>query len=225
MNDMKTTTTAASPRGESSASGRRGESTRTALLSAGRRLFARRGFDGASVRDITREAGANLGAITYHFGSKRGLYGAVLQEVLSPLVDRVGAVASATGDSLDRLARVVDVFFDHLAANPDMPRLLLQEIAAGKSPPPQVLGIVRRNAGHVVRIVEEGHADGTVRPGHSLLSALSVVSQPIYLAIVAPLIREVGGIDLSDSDARAAVADHVKTFVRAGLETRHEVTS
>lgn len=212
----------ASGRGTTSA--RRGEATRAALLASARRLFARRGFDGASVRDITRDAGVNLGAITYHFGSKRELYGAVLQEVLSPLVDQVGAVAAAKRASLDRLARVIDVFFEHLAANPDMPRLLLQEIAAGKTPPPEVLGIVRRNAGHVVRIIEEGRTEGTIRPGHPLLSALSVVSQPIYLAIVAPLIREVGGIDLSDPSARGAVADHVKAFVSAGLESRDEVT-
>jgi len=105
-----------------------------------------------------------------------------------------------------------------------MPRLLLQEVTAGKPPPSVVLAIVRRNAGHVVHILEEGRADGSIRPGHPLLSALSVVSQPIYMAVVAPLIRELGGIDLSDPATRGAVADHVKAFVRAGLRTRNEVT-
>ena len=56
----------------------RGEQTRAALTDAGRSLFAKRGYDGASVRDITRLAGTNLGSVTFHFGSKRALYGAVL---------------------------------------------------------------------------------------------------------------------------------------------------
>jgi AcrR family transcriptional regulator len=200
----------------------RGEETRTALLRAGRRLFASRGFDGASVREITREAEANLGAVTYHFGSKRALYQEVLAEGLSPLVDRVGAAAEGEGAPLDRLEAVVDVFFDHLAANPDLPHLLLQEVAAGKAPPPEVVAILRRNAGHIGRILTQGHDDGTVRRGHPMLSAISVASQPLYMTLVAPLLRDVGGVDLRHPATRRMAADHVKAFVRAGLESREE---
>ena len=42
----------------------RGAETRAALVAAATSLFAARGFDGTSVRDITHLAGANLGAIT-----------------------------------------------------------------------------------------------------------------------------------------------------------------
>jgi AcrR family transcriptional regulator len=185
-------------------------------------VFARRGFDGASIREITRGASANLGAITYHFGSKRGLYEAVLKDALSPLVDRVGAVASGEGTPLARLGDVVDVFFDHLAKHPDIPRLLLQEIAAGKTPPAEVLAIIRLNVGHLASILEEGRAEGSIRPGHTLLSGLSVVSQPIYMTIVAPVMKEVAGIDLADPATRTAVAQHVKAFVHAGLAAREE---
>lgn len=48
------------------------------LLAAGRRLFARGGFEGTSVRSLTTEAGANLGAVTYHFGTKEAFYLAIL---------------------------------------------------------------------------------------------------------------------------------------------------
>ena len=44
--------------------------TRTEILAAAERLFARDGFRGVSVRDITAEAGANIAAAHYHFGSK-----------------------------------------------------------------------------------------------------------------------------------------------------------
>jgi AcrR family transcriptional regulator len=203
----------------------RGAGTRAALLLAGRRLFSRKGFDGASVRDITRDASANLGAVTYHFGSKRGLYEAVLKEGLTPLVDRVGEAANAEGSPMDRLASVIDVFFGHLVANPELPRLLLQEVAAGKQPPAEVVKILRRNVAHISGILADGWAQGSLRSGHPLLTAISVVSQPIYMSVMAPMLREVGGIDLGTPASRRAAADHVKAFVRAGLEPREEVST
>ncbi len=199
-----------------------GAATRAALVTAGRKLFGRRGFDGASVRAITREAGANLGAITYHFGSKRELYAAVLEECLTPIAARVQAAAASEGSALDRMVRIVEAYFEHLALHPDMPHLLLQEVAAGKEPPPIVLETIGRVKSMIVRLHEEGVAEGSIRPGHPLLTALSVVSQPLHLALVAPLVRTVGGLDLSDPDARSMTVRHVATFVRAGLEPRPE---
>lgn len=199
-----------------------GDDTRGALLDAGRRLFARRGFDGTSVRDLTREAGTNLGAVNYHFGSKRGLYEAVLEAGLSPLAARIEAVAEGPGSPPERLDALIDALFDHLAGHPELPRLLLQEVTAGKPPPDVVVSIIRRNVANVGRILEAGWADGSVRRGHPLLSALSIVSQPIYVSLIAPLIKEVGGLDLQDPETRAVVARHAKTFVRAGLEPRRE---
>jgi AcrR family transcriptional regulator len=208
--------------GSAEADRTRGEDTRAALVAAGRHVFARKGFDGASVRDITRQAGVNLGAITYHFGSKRALYETVLTSGLSPMVDRVAAVAVGPGAPLRRLDGVVDVFFDHMGANADLPRLLLQEVAAGKQPPAAVVAILQKNAACVMRIVSEGWADGSIRRGHPVLTALSVVAQPIYMSIMAPLLREVGGLDLTDPETRRSAAEHVKRFVRTGLSVRQE---
>ena len=50
-----------------------GEATRDRVFLAAERLFARDGFQAVSVRDITAEAGVNLAAVNYHFGSKDGL--------------------------------------------------------------------------------------------------------------------------------------------------------
>lgn len=47
---------------------------RIRLLNAAETLFAERGFDDTSVRDITSEAGCNLSAVNYHFASKEHLY-------------------------------------------------------------------------------------------------------------------------------------------------------
>lgn len=61
-------------------------STRDRLINAAERLLAQRGVDAASLREITREAGArNAVAIQYHFGDRAGLIGAVLAKHLPPI--------------------------------------------------------------------------------------------------------------------------------------------
>ena len=50
-----------------------GDATRDRIFLAAERLFAERGFTAVSVRDITADAGVNLAAINYHFGSKDAL--------------------------------------------------------------------------------------------------------------------------------------------------------
>jgi AcrR family transcriptional regulator len=76
--------------------------TRTQILDAAERLFAERGFRGASVRAITDLAEANLAAVAYHFGSKAGLLAAVVRRVVEP----INAAQSAGLDRL--LARTPD---------------------------------------------------------------------------------------------------------------------
>ncbi len=58
--------------------------TRDRILTVARALFAQHGYRGASVRAITKEAGANLGAVTYHFGTKDALYDAVIDSLVRP---------------------------------------------------------------------------------------------------------------------------------------------
>ncbi len=55
--------------------------TKAALLAAAIEVFADKGFDAATVRDICGRAKANVAAVNYHYGSKNGLYAAVLEEI------------------------------------------------------------------------------------------------------------------------------------------------
>ncbi|MEF2231794.1 MAG: CerR family C-terminal domain-containing protein, partial [Pseudodesulfovibrio sp.] len=61
--------------------------TKEALLAAAIRVFADKGFDAATVRDICGLAQANVAAVNYHYGGKDALYAAVLEEVF-PKEDR-----------------------------------------------------------------------------------------------------------------------------------------
>lgn len=199
-----------------------GADTREALLRAARHAFSRTGFDGSSVRAITAEAGVNLGAITYHFGSKRHLYEAVLRSELRPLAQRVRLAAESPGSALDRMVGIVEAYFAHLAEHPELPKLLLQEVAAGKEPPAVVVDTIRTVKATLAALQREGEQDGSVRPGDPVLTALSLVSQPVYLSLVSPLLRSVANIDLSEPKTSETVVAHATDFARRALEPRRE---
>jgi AcrR family transcriptional regulator len=59
--------------------------TKTQILDAAEKLFARQGFEATSLRAIIADAGVNLAAIHYHFQSKEGLVRAVLRRRLAPI--------------------------------------------------------------------------------------------------------------------------------------------
>lgn len=64
------------------------EDTRDRILSAAQKLFADKGFDATSVRDITSEAGCNVASVNYHFGGKDNLYLETFRSMLTVLRDR-----------------------------------------------------------------------------------------------------------------------------------------
>ena len=59
--------------------------TQTTILDAAEALFAETGFAATSLRELTAKAGANLAAVSYHFGSKEGLAIAVLKRRMDPI--------------------------------------------------------------------------------------------------------------------------------------------
>jgi AcrR family transcriptional regulator len=64
------------------------EDTRDRILLAAQRLFADKGFDATSVRDITTEADCNVASVNYHFGGKDKLYLETFRSMLTVLRDR-----------------------------------------------------------------------------------------------------------------------------------------
>jgi AcrR family transcriptional regulator len=70
----------------------RGAQTKAALLEAAKRLILERGYAGASVRELTAAAGANLGAVNYHFGSREKLLNEAMLDFFTEWGGRVGDV-------------------------------------------------------------------------------------------------------------------------------------
>jgi AcrR family transcriptional regulator len=95
-------------------SGARSRPTRERILDAAERLFARRGFHGVSIRDITGAADVDVALANYHFGSKQGLLEAVFlrraEDLNSERLARLDAAIAGARDQPPQLEAIIDAF-------------------------------------------------------------------------------------------------------------------
>lgn len=104
---------------------RGGVRTRLQILRAAEQLIADKGFDAASLRDVTSLAGVELGLVNYHFGSKEGLYIAVLSRRNSAInrirLKRLEEAKAKAAPNPVEIGEIVDAFldpiFDRLTTN------------------------------------------------------------------------------------------------------------
>jgi AcrR family transcriptional regulator len=94
------------------------QETRGRLLKAAERLFAERGFNDVTVREICAQAHANVAAVNYHFGDKIGLYRAVLQVAIEAIREstEVARKAGAGQPPEEQLRRYISLFLHRLLA-------------------------------------------------------------------------------------------------------------
>lgn len=91
----------------------RQNSMREAILDAAEDLFSKNGFRAVSMREIAQASGANLGSISYHFGSKDGLLRAIYERHSGPMNRRRQELlteAQRIRDPDDRLEAIVRAF-------------------------------------------------------------------------------------------------------------------
>ncbi len=154
-------------------------STRERLLLAATRLFADSGYRGASVRDICNQAGANPGAVSYHFGGKRQLYRSVLRQAASVLAEMgpgpgdVDDLEGASPGAAEALGRVLR----RLQTDDTATRLLLRDLADGGTVAVESLTPPLRNAFE--------HLNATLGEDDSLRG--SAESRLLFLDLAAPL--------------------------------------
>lgn len=87
--------------------------TQIKLIEAAELEFAEHGFHGASVREITNRAGANVASVNYHFSSKEGLFMAMIRYRIEPInalrLDLLKAELAKTDGEPLPLAKLVDI--------------------------------------------------------------------------------------------------------------------
>ncbi len=197
---------------------------KAALLEQGRTLFLQHGFGNVSLRRIAAAAGTTPAMVHYHFGDKIGLYRAMIEAAVQPLVESVGRMAQATGTAEPQLEDVMRAYMGMVAANPWFPALIIQEVLgqsghmrgefierfAGRMAPALVL-VLRRER-------EQGRLRHDVDPQFAAVSMLSLCVFPfVSLPITGPVL----GFK-PEGETLERFINHTAQLFRTGVAVRTE---
>ncbi len=160
--------------------------TRENLLDQALTLFSERGYSATSIRDIIQAAGVTQPTLYYHFADKRSLFEELIKRHYETSQQQLEQIIATEVDCEARLRTFVQRSFEFCNADPRVPRLMFQTYYGPRVA--EIDGILDKLTDRrfrlVKKIMQEGIAEGQLRPSDPDFLALSVcclMDQPMNL--------------------------------------------
>ncbi|WP_281297168.1 TetR/AcrR family transcriptional regulator [Flavobacterium limnophilum] len=135
------------------------------ILEVAETLFAEKGFDGTSIRDISKEANINVAMVSYYFGSKEKLLESLILFKTSGLKEQLVNLIEENLEPVEKINKLIELYINRLNCNKGIYRVLHFELASKK----RVLDIQsfsdikKSNLKSLELIIQEGQAKGVFR--------------------------------------------------------------
>ncbi len=187
------------------------QDTRASILIAARRIFAKRGLDGTSVREVAEAARVNNAMIYYHFKDKDDLYRSVLSDSFSAMIDIWhDPIFSSKTTVRRKIARYVESFIRFQKGNEELRRIMAMEFAGSGG---DINWICERyfadNFSRLSRLFKEGMQKGEIRKMNPSMAVASLIGVVVHNFILQPVAEHVHGhrVDLSPRKFGAFVTE------------------
>lgn len=102
-----------------------------ALLLSAKKVFAEKGFEGATVKDLADDAGVNVSLVSYHFGGKDGLYRACVMQFAEARIDAIVRIlkpVTSVSELEIRLRLFAEEFVDVHIREPDLCQIVHRDV-------------------------------------------------------------------------------------------------
>jgi len=196
------------------------------ILGVAEELFAAKGYEGTSVRDIAEAAGINVAMISYYFGSKEKLMETLFEQRTFRVRLRIEELLK--DDTLDPLAKVyllVDDYIARLTTSEQFHKIMVCEMIVNKSPfiTRIVAELKRKNTEVISLLIKDGQEKRVFRKDVDVMMMMSTMFGTITQILIGKEhYREINGLgSMSDAAFReeltARLAKHIKTVFKALL--------
>ena len=194
--------------------------TRQRIIRAATKLFANKGLNGTSVREISRKASVNLAAINYHFQSKEQLY----REIVAHHFQRLGEnVAQLDQQKIDDEESYIKRFVEHnldllFHGDREMEGLVARELGTLSNRGHHLTqGFFKPALTSLTKRIQKGIAGKRFRRVNPTLAALSLIGMCLFCANKQGLLAATLGVDTLSDQFRARMATHVTELFLRGI--------
>jgi TetR/AcrR family transcriptional regulator len=195
------------------------EESRTAILKAAIREFAREGVAGARTDSIARAAKVNKALLYYYFRDKEALYVAALEHIFRERDAVLMPILRESTPPGEKILRYVGAFFDFLASHPEQRQMVQREVFM-----PQRSSVMRLVKIHMqplvevlVKTVREGIASGVFRPVDPMQFIPSMAAVVVHYFGTAGFMKMLTNEDPLTPEKLAARRAAVLDFISAAL--------
>jgi TetR/AcrR family transcriptional regulator len=195
--------------------------TQERLLQAATVEFCRHGFNGARVDKIVASARSNPRMLYHYFGSKSGLYLAVLEHAYSELRERERALKLSDLPPAEGMRRLVDFTFDHFGGHPDLIHLINNENllrARHLRRSKRATAMTSPLVSAIRDLLRRGERDGSFRPGIDAIQLyVSITALSYFHVSNRYTLSTLFEVDLADPAWIAARREHAREMLLAYL--------
>ncbi|MFC4232623.1 TetR/AcrR family transcriptional regulator [Parasediminibacterium paludis] len=148
------------------------------IMSHAMQLFADKGFEATSIRDLAKVADVNVAMVNYYFGSKEKLMEAIIEEKAGYMKDRIEELNANT--SISEIAKVnflIEDYVNRIVSNPNFHKLLYKELMGinRESLNQTLTETLSRNTKNFAKIIENGVKKKVFKKVDPVLTVASIV--------------------------------------------------
>jgi TetR/AcrR family transcriptional regulator len=183
---------------------RKGERTAERILDAAEALFAERGYEGTTLRDVAERVGLRTPSLYNHFPNKESLYEAVLERGISPVLDVLSEVVEARERTDRDVRQVTERTMALVGRRPDLPRLIQHEtLSGGRHLTPMLRAWIQRTFERAYQMVEASSGASRWEPDQFPLLVLAMYHVFVGYFAIAPVYKDLNDRDLLTEEALA----------------------
>jgi TetR/AcrR family transcriptional regulator, regulator of cefoperazone and chloramphenicol sensitivity len=200
------------------------DTTRERIIDAAGEIFAERGFDATTVRDICQAAGANVAAVNYYFGDKQRLYVEAVVRAHRWRMERARLPEWSADTPVERkLTDFITTFIRRVRTEPDdtwRTRLIMREISNPTEACAELVqSSIRPQFEVLIRLLRELLPD--VESDESLhLTAFSIVGQCLFYHFADPVVRNLLSEEEYNHLDIEKLGQHISEFTLSSLKRR-----
>jgi AcrR family transcriptional regulator len=204
------------------------------ILDVAERVFSELGFDGASTRTISGEAGVNMAMLNYYFGSKEGLFLAVFnRKIISfqNLLQNLGSDDSIS--SWNKIEKYIEMYTQRVVSNNCFQRLLYQELTMQRRGDlaDNITDILMKNVAELRKILQDGIDKGEFKKDVDTDMVIATVyGTKNFIVNSAQLTSKMLGFDvqndkLLEERLKPRIETYFKTLLKSYLLNEHDNTN